>query len=349
MEDVQTLVIDALRQLGIEARPPIDDNVDRAIDLILDPWGIGLGIEVKRWALVTDETVGRLVRSRRNHRVQPSDASAPVLFVVGDRITQAARDAILANRWGFYDLRGRIALRSEQMLISADVDTVTHRSERTSALGGKAGLEVATALLMNPDRKPAVRELARELDRSASTVSEVMSSLRGEKLIAADNRVIDERLFWTVAEQWPTTRTYLSETPRPGLGLAVTQSLRLGLEDVGSSVGWALTDTAAAAVYGAPVAVRSEQVLDFYVPDATLLRRASALLHVMNSPTEAACSLRVAPVPMVCRHRLEPPSNYFEWPTAHPLFVALDLAQDVGRGREILSDWTPSGMWSRVW
>jgi hypothetical protein len=31
------------------------------------------------------------------------------------------------------------------------------------------------------------------------------------------------------------------------------------------------------------------------------------------------------------------------------VFVALDLAQDVGRGREILAAWTPDSRWSRVW
>jgi len=37
------------------------------------------------------------------------------------------------------------------------------------------------------------------------------------------------------------------------------------------------------------------------------------------------------------------------WPLAQPLFVALDLAQDPGRGREILNDWTPPEPWHRVW
>ena len=32
-----------------------------------------------------------------------------------------------------------------------------------------------------------------------------------------------------------------------------------------------------------------------------------------------------------------------------PLFVALDLAQDPGRGKEVLSDWTPPEPWHRVW
>jgi hypothetical protein len=34
---------------------------------------------------------------------------------------------------------------------------------------------------------------------------------------------------------------------------------------------------------------------------------------------------------------------------AHPLFVALDLAADPGRGREILDGWTPPADVARVW
>ncbi len=38
------------------------------------------------------------------------------------------------------------------------------------------------------------------------------------------------------------------------------------------------------------------------------------------------------------------------WPLAQPLFVALDLAQDLDRGRAILDTWTPPpGAGQRVW
>jgi len=55
------------------------------------------------------------------------------------------------------------------MVIDAEVEPVKGRLERTKALSGRAGLEVATALLMQPERRVAVRELARELGRSPST------------------------------------------------------------------------------------------------------------------------------------------------------------------------------------
>ena len=100
---------------------------------------------------------------------------------------------------------------------------------------------------------------------------------------------------------------------------------------------------------GAPVAVRSDALLDFFVPDDSVARRARRLLEPATSQETARCSIRVAPVPAVCRQRLDLSMNYFEWPVAHPLFVALDLAQDKGRGREILDDWIPKIGWNRVW
>ena len=101
--------------------------------------------------------------------------------------------------------------------------------------------------------------------------------------------------------------------------------------------------------YGAPLAVRADQLLDFYVPDQVTARRAIALLGAASSRSQARCAVRVAPVPAVCGHRVDLATNPFEWPLAHPLFVALDLAQDAGRGREILDAWTPPDRWARVW
>lgn len=69
-----------------------------------------------------------------------------------------------------------------------------------------------------------------------------------------------------------------------------------------------------------------------------------------SRPSQApSCAIRVAPVPAVCRHRVDLDTNPTEWPLVHPLFVALDLAQGLGRGREILDAWAPDERWTRVW
>ncbi|MBL7496127.1 transcriptional regulator [Frankia sp. CNm7] len=342
--DTEVLVADALLQLRVEAQPPAS-RPDGRVDLVVDPEGAAVPVELKRRSLVSEDIAAQLLAVDR----EPAGAGGAVLLVVGDRVTEAARRMLIERRAGYYDLRGRIALRSSSLVIDAEVTPIGERGVRTRALGGKAGLEVAIALLLQPKEGAAVRELARSLGRSASTVSQVLAALRRDQLVDSANAVVDARLFWQVAEQWPSTRTFLTTCPDPDDQSGVAKSLRLGLADLAAETGWALTDTTAAAAYGAPVAARADQALDFFVPDEVVLRRATTLLGTTATPTRAAASVRAAPVAAVCARRFDLPGGGWRWPLAHPLFVALDLAQDEGRGREILDAWNPDPRWTRAW
>jgi hypothetical protein len=337
--DTETFVIDAFAQLGIEARLHVGVP-DRGVDLVLDPGGVAVSLQVKHRSLVTDDVAERLLAE-----APPMDAA---LLVVADRVTDAARKVLTSRRGGYLDLRGRLALRTDRLVVDAEVEPVKERAERANALTGKAGLEVATALLMRPERPVAVRELAREMRRSPSTVSEVLGALRRGGVIDRTNAVAGTDLFWQVAERWPSRRIHLVKLPTPG-NASLRNPLRLGLDDVEHEPGWALTDSAAAVAYGAPLAFRSGQVLDFFVPDQSIVRRAATLLGAAASAAQAQATVRVAPVPAVVQQRVDLDTSPVEWPLAHPLFVALDLAQDVGRGREILEAWTPDDRWPRVW
>jgi DNA-binding transcriptional ArsR family regulator len=337
--DTEVLLIDALAELGVQARQAVGVP-DEGIDLVIEPGETR--VRVKRRVLVTDEVARRLLAETP----RPPDS---VLLVVGDRVTETARRLLTGHRAGYYDLRGHLALRSDSVVIDADVEPVSGRAERVNALSGNAGLEVATALLMEPAAGVAVRELARRLGRSASTVSEVLAALRRAGLVDDRHRVEGTQLFWQVADRWPAARVHLARLPMPGDDATISKPLRLGLGDAENTIGWALTESAAAVVYGAPLAVRTGQLLDFYVPDQATLRRATALLGSASLRPQARCAVRVAPVPAACSHRVDLVTNPFEWPLAHPVFVALDLAQDVGRGREILDVWTPPERWARVW
>ena len=53
---------------------------------------------------------------------------------------------------------------------------------------------------------------------------------------------------------------------------------------------------AAALAYGAPVAARFDRALDLYLPDQSVLRRATTLLGTVGSPDSAPATVRVAPV-----------------------------------------------------
>jgi DNA-binding transcriptional ArsR family regulator len=336
--NTEALLVDALAQVGVQARAK-SGAPDQGIDLVLDPGGIE--VQVKHRALVTGEVARRLLRETP----LPPDR---VLLVVADRVTEDARAVLTGHHAGYFDLRGHLAMRSATIVIDVDVEPVSGRAERTGALNGTVGLEVATALLMNPADGAAVRELARRLGRSASTISEILAALRSAGLVDERHRVEGTKLFWQAAERWPTARVDLARLPMPG-DATLTRSLRLGLDDAEQTAGWALTDSAAAAAYGAPLAVSTGQLLDFYVPDQATVRRATTLLGTALSRAQARCAIRVAPVRAACSHRLDLANNPFEWPLAHPVFVALDLAQDAGRGREALADWTPPERWARVW
>jgi hypothetical protein len=347
VDSPEDLVIAALEQLGLAAQVPMpDDPAALVSDLIVDPGEAGVALQLKRSALVTDQTVERLLSSRP---APGHSEESPVLFVVADRVTKAARQLLLSRQAGYLDLRGHLGLRSPRLIVVGDVEPLETRPERTRPLRGKVGLEVGAALLMRPERGPAVRELARELSRSASTVSQILAAFRRDRLVDDSNRVTNSRLFWEMADHWPSGGQQMAQLPPPGASSSISVPLRLGLDAVGQGEGWALAGSAGAVALGAPIAVRADQPLDFFVPDQAIVRRAQKLLGMASSYEQAGCVLRVAPVPAVCAERVEPESSFFDWPTAHPLFVALDLAQDAGRGREVLESWTPAKDWARVW
>ena len=80
-------------------------------------------------------------------------------------------------------------------------------------------------------------------------------------------------------------------------------------------------------------------------------RRAERALGV-GSWDDYAAVIAVAPTPLVGSNRRPAPRPVAPGflPTAHPVFLALDLAQDPARGREILAEWQPTTTeFTRVW
>ncbi|NLE79453.1 MAG: winged helix-turn-helix transcriptional regulator [Rhodococcus sp.] len=69
---------------------------------------------------------------------------------------------------------------------------------------------------MRPAHTVAVRELARQVGRSPSTVSDILAALRRDGLLDAHSAVAGTELFWQVAEHWPSRRVHLAAAPVPG-------------------------------------------------------------------------------------------------------------------------------------
>jgi len=323
--------VEAASALGLSAHAAGD--ADHGPNMVtLDVHGTVVAVEVKSRATVSDAQLATL---------PPAGSADPVLQVlVADRLLSSGRAALDRLGWSWLDLRGHLRLVGPGLHVDADVPPFRGRPARTHALSGAAGVEVACELMLAEEPGVSVRSLARAVGRAPSTVSEVLKALRAEDLLTARGEVAVPELFREVAAVWRPAAVATVAVPTPDATLA--RSLRLNIDDV-SATGWALTDTMAAAAYGAPVVVASGHPHDFYVPDKVTFRRAQALLPLEDSAL--AATIRVAPVPAVCTRRKK---GATEWPMAHELFVALDLAQYAGRGREILEQWTPGG-WRRVW
>ena len=319
------------------------ESADANADLVLMLGAHRVPVQIKRWAIFPEHAV------RTNPAFRAAADQDGFHVVVADRIGDEARRALQGAGWGWLDRRGSLHLEGNGVFIHADVPPTLDRPGPRDPLRTPAGLAVACGLLAQPATDLGVRELAYELGRSPSTVSETLKALRDDGLVdGAANRPSAE-LFWAVADVWPGKRTGLAGEPGPD-PRPVSDALQLGFVDVEVTVGWALTNTRAAAAYGAPVAARADQPPDYFVPTGALLQRARALLGVAPSPSEVRATVRVAPVPGICQRRVDASKWSVELrPLASPLFVALDLAQDAGRGREILADWTPPEPWTRVW
>ncbi|MEV8509360.1 hypothetical protein AB0368_31640 [Actinoplanes sp. NPDC051475] len=334
---------EAATAVGLGAEPECSDS---GVDLVLiSPAGGRTLTRVKRISLASAETVGRQLARR-----DADSRDSPVSVLVADRVTEAARQLLREAGWSWLDLRGHLHLVSAELFVDVDVPRLKPASAPGLPLAGRVGQEVAAFLLLDPARPASVREIARMLDRAPSSVSQALTTMRSAALVDDQRRPTIPHLFWELAQRWTPDSTDLGSCPSPavtGEARVVNDVLRLGLDDVGTT-GWALTETMAAAAYGAAVTARSDHPPDFYVPDQAVMRRALHLLGPASSHETRAATIRVAPFALVCARRVNLPGQ--AWPLAEPLFVALDLARDPDRGREVLDGWTPPpGVGQRVW
>jgi hypothetical protein len=313
---------EALHAAGVEA---VDADDSRA-DLYVDTGARRLPVRIKVLSLADVAAVTPLLAH--------AETSRRLNVIVADRVVEPARALLARPGWGYLDRRGRLALRGPGLVVDVPVPATIERPAPTPPLATGVGREVAVAFLLGEETE-TVRGLARRLLRSPSAVSTAFAGLRAEGLIDDAMKPVVPDLFWALAAQWRSPVVHLLRAPSSG----TSRDKALDVD------GWALTDTRAAMEYGAPVAVGSAYPPDFAVPDKWTLDRAKRLLGAADA-TAYGATVRVARVPWVCTRRVE---HGDEWPLAHPLFVALDLAADPGRGREVLDAWTPPEPWRRVW
>ena len=171
---------------------------------------------------------------------------------------------------------------------------------------------------------------APQLRLAPSTISTSVRRLSDAGLVDDDGAGVFPELFWELADAWAVERTWLIASPDPANHTDPNpQAPR-----------WRRTGTAAAAAYGAPVVSTAGGPVELYVIGpvevAVAVRR-----YGRAQPGTGAAAIAVAPVPDVVAGLGERHVPVLDgWPAAPVLAVALDLAQDRARGREILNDWS---------
>ncbi|BBU22464.1 MULTISPECIES: hypothetical protein [Mycobacterium] len=336
---------DAVAAVGLKFVRANEANDLHADGVLVLPDNRQLLVEVKTSSLMTTKGL-RDQLQLWSHQLRANTVGV----VVANRITADAREELRAAGWSWLDTRGHLRLAANGLLVDANVPAAMRAPRRREPFAGQVGIELASAMLLTPDRVVSIRPLATQIDRAPSSVSDTIAAFRDANLITPAGHPRTPELFWELASRWKPTDFAVANEPREG---GLLNALRVNLDDF-DKPGWALSDSRAAAVYGAPIAIRSNHPPVLYVPDQQVMRRAAKLLAPAREHITPTAVVRVAPTPLVCIYRQDPVDfpgngNSEYWPMTRPLFVALDLAQDPGRGREILDSWTPPEPWSRVW
>jgi len=344
----------ALTQLGFSVktlsslRHPREGALDAAL-LVKAPSGRVIRVAIMAMARVDPNRF-----DPSQHLPPRSDAA--VIMIVADVIPKMGRAILDKAGLSWLDRRGHLRLVVPGVFVDADVDpsgrgrtAAGHRATSSVTIRGVAAISYASALLLWPQRAIAIRELATRIGMSPSTVSDAAAKLRAAGLLSAEGQPRTPDLFWALADAWNPKFVAMAKAPQPGpdgrfYGLNV-------LGELGTH-GWAVTGISAA---GALHAWRSSPTgheapaLDFYVPDVEHLRFARQLLGESSSWEGRSCAVAVAPTPLATMVRIARPGGQLgQWRIAHPVFVALELAQNGDQGLEMLRNWLPLRT-VRVW
>ena len=254
---------------------------------------------------------------------------AEATIIVADRISTAAREELSRAGLAWFDRRGHLWVKAPGVFVNAEVSSGSVvPSRRVVSVFKGTGLDVALALLVNPEEPRGVHAVARQIDRSPGRVSEILSELRSQGLVGKDNRPFVPELFWALAEEWKPRWHPMPQSPPPDPPERFRLSGSLGAVSLGAPV-------AAGPAGGWP---------RLYVADDTDL---ATVVGAYGAPSGWTGS-EIAVCPSRYGFTLPSSTKRDGFLVANSLIIALDLAQDRARGREILEGWDPQET-ARVW
>jgi hypothetical protein len=250
-------------------------------------------------------------------------------IIVADRISTAAREELSRVGLAWFDRRGHLWVRAPGIFVNAEVPSRSVMpSRRVVSVFRGTGLDVALALLMHPSDPLGVHAVARQIGRSPGRVSEILSELRTQGLVGSDNRPFVPELFWAVVEEWKPRWHPMPQAPPP----EPPERFRL-------------SGTLGAVSLDAPVATGPAGAWPrLYVADDTDL---ATVVGAYGAPSGWTGS-EIAVCPSRYGFTLPTTTSRDGFLVANGLIIALDLAQDRARGREILQGWDAQET-VRVW
>jgi hypothetical protein len=271
--------------------------------------------------------------------------------VFADRLAERTRDVLRERGWGWLDRRrGHLRIWVPGLRLDAPVTP----SAAPSAAGlppakmrvrdpfSPSGVTLALWLLLHPHDAASPREIARQTSISPGQVSNLLGALSAESLLRRDRTPLVPELFWALVEHWRPRRQALASLP-PMTELTAAPELH--------ARSWVLSETRAAAVYGAPIVAGADHPPDLYLPDERSLAWLLGRAVVAPDFAQRVATVAVTPTALVCQARFRRRDTAEAWPLAHPVVVALDLAVDRHRGREAVEQWDPDPSLEveRVW
>lgn len=298
-------------------------SFDAIADVVVDDRSFTIAVEHK--AYCTGQTARELTTKARHQTLE----GLPT--VVADRMTAEARRMLTDAGWSWFDRRGYLHLRWPGVRVDQKVDSPP--SVETAHIGppisGRSGVTVAYWLLQHPDRSLSPTGQRSELTLAPSSISTAVHRLSEAGLLDSGRALIPE-LFWELAEVWRTERAWLARTPIPA---------DYSSPDVDGTT-WRRSGSAAAAAWGAPVVTTGSGPVELYVMGPVELSIARRRYGAAD-PGSGTTVLSVPPTTLVLANTgaANEVPMVDGWSVAPRLAVALDLAQDRGRGREILAGW----------
>ncbi len=319
-------VLAACEHLGLAASrsPLLDERAD-----------LRIAVE-NRHVEVAITAMSSADRTTIERRVRPYAGVGPVPLLVADRITSEARAALSEAGWGWLDRRGFFHLAST-VRVHQEVPGLERRvgAGRQDPISGRGAMSVAFWLCQHPGVAISPRAQFAEIGFSPATISKSVSRLAAEGLVDDRGASVGPELFWALADRWRPEWIWLATDPDPSSFL----------DPIRGATTWRVTGTAAALRYGAPIASPVETAHEFYVrgPVETSI---AVRRYGSARPGGSTTAIAVPPVRAAVPEEPALGRTFDGWTLAEPLAVALDLAQDRSRGRQILEEWDlGDGVW----